>query len=233
MKLCLFSLRKNGGALSDVPVTLITNSEPLPRHETDFFETHFDIANYIDDIADALPEKEINFDLYEDEMRDEERFLSALQVRAAAADDTEDFVSQVVAFAFGLAAADGVSRWLEERGTGLDAWGTTIPIVTGAILFDLGIGDSSIRPGADCGYAAAGAAAGGAVQQGSVGAGAELDRGCRGPGAESYGRGMRPGTGLGSVGGAWKRGGRQVDGLPRPDRRQSSGRQIARRGGRH
>ena len=36
----------------------------------DFFETHFDVADYIDDIADALPEKEISFDEYEDELRD-------------------------------------------------------------------------------------------------------------------------------------------------------------------
>ena len=73
---------------------------------------------------------------------------------------------------FGLDAVSGAVRWLEERGTGLDAWGTTIPIVTGAILFDLGIGDSSIRPGADCGYAAAEAATGGHLASGSIGAGA-------------------------------------------------------------
>ena len=36
----------------------------------DFLETHFDISNHIDDIADALPEKEINFDEYDDELRD-------------------------------------------------------------------------------------------------------------------------------------------------------------------
>ena len=36
----------------------------------DFLETHFDIANYIDDIADALPERDMNFDEYEDELRD-------------------------------------------------------------------------------------------------------------------------------------------------------------------
>ena len=36
----------------------------------EFLETHFDVADYIDDIADALPEKEINFDEYEDELRD-------------------------------------------------------------------------------------------------------------------------------------------------------------------
>jgi L-aminopeptidase/D-esterase-like protein len=89
---------------------------------------------------------------------------------------------------FGLDAVSGAVRWLEERGTGLDAWGATIPIVTGAILFDLGIGDSSIRPGAECGYAAAEAAASGAVARGSVGAGtgatvgklAGLDRAMKG-----------------------------------------------------
>lgn len=89
---------------------------------------------------------------------------------------------------FGLDAVSGAVRWLEEHGTGLDAWGTTIPIVTGAILFDLGIGDSSIRPGADCGYAAANAAASGPVASGSVGAGtgatvgklAGLDRAMKG-----------------------------------------------------
>lgn len=73
---------------------------------------------------------------------------------------------------FGLDAVSGAVRWLEEHGTGLNAWGTTIPIVTGAILFDLGIGDSSIRPGAECGYEAAEAAATGPVARGSVGAGA-------------------------------------------------------------
>ncbi len=73
---------------------------------------------------------------------------------------------------FGLDAVSGAVRWLEEHGTGLNAWGTTIPIVTGAILFDLGIGDSSIRPGAECGYAAAEAASTGPVAHGSIGAGA-------------------------------------------------------------
>ncbi len=75
--------------------------------------------------------------------------------------------------AYGLDAASGVMRWLEERGVGFEAWGGNIvPIVVGAILFDLWIGDSSIRPGPDCGYAAAEAAKDGAVAEGSVGAGA-------------------------------------------------------------
>lgn len=41
VKLCLFSLRKNGGALSKVPVTLITNSEPLSGREVRFFQENF------------------------------------------------------------------------------------------------------------------------------------------------------------------------------------------------
>ena len=96
---------------------------------------------------------------------------------------------------FGLDAVSGAVRWLEEQGTGLDAWGTTIPIVVGAILFDLMIGDASIRPGADCGYAAAGAASGGAVEQGSVGAGAGATVGKLGP----RGTSMKGGIGTASV----------------------------------
>ncbi len=41
VKLCLFSLRKNGGALAGIPVTLITNSEPLSASQARFFEEHF------------------------------------------------------------------------------------------------------------------------------------------------------------------------------------------------
>jgi L-aminopeptidase/D-esterase-like protein len=72
--------------------------------------------------------------------------------------------------AFGLAAVDGVMRWLEERGLGFDAGVARVPIVAGAILFDLGIGDAGRRPGPDDGYAAC-EAAGEAVAEGSVGAG--------------------------------------------------------------
>jgi len=96
---------------------------------------------------------------------------------------------------FGLDAVSGAVRWLEENGTGLDAWGVTIPIVTGAILFDLRIGDSSIRPGADCGYAAAAAASAGPVEQGSVGAGAGATVGKLGP----SGTAMKGGIGTASV----------------------------------
>jgi len=96
---------------------------------------------------------------------------------------------------FGLDAVSGAVRWLEENGTGLDAWGVTIPIVTGAILFDLGVGDSSIRPGPDCGYAAAEAAASGSVERGSVGAGAGATVGK----LEGLGRAMKGGIGTASV----------------------------------
>jgi len=75
--------------------------------------------------------------------------------------------------AFGLDAASGVMRWLEERGIGFDVGVAKVPIVPAAILFDLAVGgDPRIRPDAECGYRAAQAANGGPVAQGSVGAGA-------------------------------------------------------------
>jgi L-aminopeptidase/D-esterase-like protein len=73
--------------------------------------------------------------------------------------------------AFGLAAADGVMRWLERRGVGFDAGAARVPIVPAAVLFDLGIGDATARPDAASGEAACEAAAEGAVEEGSVGAG--------------------------------------------------------------
>jgi L-aminopeptidase/D-esterase-like protein len=73
--------------------------------------------------------------------------------------------------AFGLAAADGVMRWLEERGVGFDTGLARVPIVPAAIVFDLAVGDPNARPDAASGYAACGAATGGHVEEGSVGAG--------------------------------------------------------------
>ncbi|MEX0990816.1 MAG: P1 family peptidase [Actinomycetota bacterium] len=72
--------------------------------------------------------------------------------------------------AFGLGVADGVMRWLEERGVGIDAAGWIVPIVPEAVLFDLNLGDSSVRPGPDEGYAAC-EAAGDDLTEGNVGAG--------------------------------------------------------------
>ncbi len=73
--------------------------------------------------------------------------------------------------AFGLAAADGVVRWLEERGHGYETTAARVPIVPSAILYDLGIGSAEVRPTADMGYAACEAASNGPVAEGSVGAG--------------------------------------------------------------
>jgi L-aminopeptidase/D-esterase-like protein len=75
--------------------------------------------------------------------------------------------------AFGLDAASGVMRYLGERDTGYRVGDNVIPIVVSAILFDLGLEDGvRVRPGADCGYAAASAASTSAPSEGSVGAGA-------------------------------------------------------------
>jgi len=75
--------------------------------------------------------------------------------------------------AFGLDAAQGVVRYLEERNVGYKTAAGVVPIVPAAILFDLGFGGSAkIRPTADCGYKAASAASDGPVQEGNVGAGA-------------------------------------------------------------
>jgi L-aminopeptidase/D-esterase-like protein len=74
--------------------------------------------------------------------------------------------------AFGLDAASGVVKWLEEKGIGFPTRAAKVPIVPAAILYDLGIGDPKIRPTADCGYRAAQAATDGVVAEGDVGAGA-------------------------------------------------------------
>jgi L-aminopeptidase/D-esterase-like protein len=66
----------------------------------------------------------------------------------------------------------GVVKYLEEKKIGVAYGGMRIPIVPAAAIFDLGVGDSRIRPGADCGYRAAMGATTNPVQEGSVGAGA-------------------------------------------------------------
>lgn len=74
--------------------------------------------------------------------------------------------------AFGLAAADGVMRYLEERDVGYETQAVKIPIVPAAILYDLDVGDDpSGRPTAECGYRSAQNATDGPVTEGSVGAG--------------------------------------------------------------
>ena len=73
--------------------------------------------------------------------------------------------------AFGLNAVSGVVSYLEERSVGIEFGNATIPIVCGAILFDLGLVNDAIRPGPEEGRAACLAATSGFVEEGSVGAG--------------------------------------------------------------
>src|SRR5512143_2771256 len=74
--------------------------------------------------------------------------------------------------AFGLDAAGGVMRWLDEHGHGFTVGPARVPIVPAAVLFDLWLGDARIRPDADAGYAACEAASREPPAQGSIGAGA-------------------------------------------------------------
>jgi L-aminopeptidase/D-esterase-like protein len=73
--------------------------------------------------------------------------------------------------AFGLAAASGAQRWLEEREIGFDTRVARVPIVPAAVLFDLRLGDASARPDDAAGYAACESATDGGIEEGSVGAG--------------------------------------------------------------
>ena len=74
--------------------------------------------------------------------------------------------------AFGLDAASGVMQYLEEKKIGFDAGVARVPIVPAAVLFDLGLGDSGIRPDKAAGYAACRNASAAPVPEGNVGAGA-------------------------------------------------------------
>jgi L-aminopeptidase/D-esterase-like protein len=74
--------------------------------------------------------------------------------------------------AFGLSAADGVVRWLEERGRGRPTPAGVVPLVPAAVVFDLAEADAGMRPGPQEGYAACEQAAEGVPARGRVGAGA-------------------------------------------------------------
>lgn len=74
--------------------------------------------------------------------------------------------------AYGLDAAGGVMRWLEEHGHGLRVGPALVPIVPAAVLFDLWLPGATVRPDAAAGYAACEAASTDVPAQGSVGAGA-------------------------------------------------------------
>jgi L-aminopeptidase/D-esterase-like protein len=73
--------------------------------------------------------------------------------------------------AFGLEAASGVRRFLEQRGVGFDTRAAKVPLVPSAILYDLGIGKANVRPSREMGETAAAAATDKPVTEGCVGAG--------------------------------------------------------------
>lgn len=113
----------------------------------------------------------------------EEGAVGAVDVRGAAPGtretdllSPENTVEKVQAIlltggsAFGLRAADGVVRYLAERGKGFPTPGGVVPIVPAAVLYDLGRGKVHRPPGAEAGYQAA-LAVGEEVEEGSVGAG--------------------------------------------------------------
>jgi L-aminopeptidase/D-esterase-like protein len=93
-----------------------------------------------------------------------------------APDNTVAIVNAVVlagGSAYGLDAAGGVMKYLEEQRLGYAVGPSVVPIVPAAILFDLNVGGHpDVRPDAMCGYRAASTASSGAVEEGSVGAGA-------------------------------------------------------------
>ena len=97
--------------------------------------------------------------------------------------------------AFGLDAASGVMKLLEERGFGFNAGVARVPIVPAAILFDLGIGDPAVRPDAAMGYRAAQNASDAPVVEGNVGAGT----GCTVGKVLGMGQAMKAGLGSASM----------------------------------
>lgn len=119
--------------------------------------------------------------------------------------DRVDAVVLAGGSAFGLAACDGVMAWCEERGIGWPTPAGPVPIVVGMVVYDLGVGDPRVRPGAPEGYAAAAAAGTAAAGHGAVGAGTGATVG-KWRGAD----GTRPG-GLGSA--SWSADGLVVSAL--------------------
>jgi L-aminopeptidase/D-esterase-like protein len=98
--------------------------------------------------------------------------------------------------AFGLDVAGGVMRYLEEHKIGFRFGPATVPVVPGAALFDLPVGENARnRPDAQCGYAAAKGAGTGAIAEGNVGAGAGATVGKFAGG----GRAMKGGIGTASA----------------------------------
>lgn len=73
--------------------------------------------------------------------------------------------------AFGLASVDGAMRYLDEKNVGFSVGNMRVPIVAGAVIFDLTFGNPRVRPTSESGYRAAQAATSSAIGEGNVGAG--------------------------------------------------------------
>jgi len=97
--------------------------------------------------------------------------------------------------AFGLDAASGVVRYLDERHVGYAIGDVRVPIVVSAVIYDLGVGDSKIRPGPECGYRAANRADRTLPAEGNVGSGAGATVGK----LRGMARAMKGGVGTASI----------------------------------
>jgi L-aminopeptidase/D-esterase-like protein len=95
--------------------------------------------------------------------------------------------------AFGLDAASGVMRYLDEHKIGLDTGVARVPIVPAAVLFDLPLGRADVRPDAEMGYQACQNASSDATPQGNVGAGTGATVG------KIFGMGQAMKAGIGSA----------------------------------
>src|SRR5512133_190986 len=95
--------------------------------------------------------------------------------------------------AFGLDAASGVMRYLEEQKIGFNTGVTKVPIVTAAILYDLNLGRADVRPDSTMGYAAAASATSDAPAEGNVGAGTGASVG------KMFGLGLAMKSGVGTA----------------------------------
>jgi L-aminopeptidase/D-esterase-like protein len=101
--------------------------------------------------------------------------------------------------AYGLDAATGVMKYLEEKNIGYKVGVGVVPIVPAAVIFDLPFGgDPKVRPNADCGYRAASEATNGPVREGNIGVGAGATVGKLGRAEEHRGP-MKSGVGSASI----------------------------------
>ncbi len=97
--------------------------------------------------------------------------------------------------AFGLDVGSGMMRYLEEQGIGFSTGFGLVPIVTGAVIFDLSYGDSSIRPDAAMGYQACLSASGESILRGQIGVGMGATVGK----AMGFGKVSKTGLGMGKI----------------------------------